>query len=242
MRDYVNTPAFLDLLPPVEGLGGLDIGCGEGANTRTVAKLGARMTGVDIAQRFIAYARQAERDEPLGIHYAAGSGTTLPCPDASFDFAVAFMSLMDMANADRAVAEAFRVVRPGGFFQFSILHPCFHTSGWQGVNDDTGKLRAIEVGGYFDGVTGDLEEWTFSRIPEDLKDKLPPFRIPRFWQPLSAWFNMLIDAGFVVDRMVEPCPTEEQVRAHPFLAQNRVIAWFLIIRCRKPVDSPACNK
>src|SRR6516164_2399604 len=33
-RDGLNTPAFLDLLPPVDGLFGLDIGCGEGSNTR----------------------------------------------------------------------------------------------------------------------------------------------------------------------------------------------------------------
>ena len=39
-RDYVNTPAFLSMLPDVKGLKGLDIGCGEGYNTRQVAKKG----------------------------------------------------------------------------------------------------------------------------------------------------------------------------------------------------------
>jgi trans-aconitate methyltransferase len=40
-RDGLNTPAFLEMLPDVEGLAGLDVGCGEGHNTRLVAERGA---------------------------------------------------------------------------------------------------------------------------------------------------------------------------------------------------------
>src|SRR5262245_17475433 len=49
-RDYLNTPAFLALLPDIAGLTGLDIGCGEGHNTRLLARRGARVTGIDIAE------------------------------------------------------------------------------------------------------------------------------------------------------------------------------------------------
>jgi 2-polyprenyl-3-methyl-5-hydroxy-6-metoxy-1,4-benzoquinol methylase len=63
-RDHLNSPAFFDMLPDVRGLAGLDIGCGEGHNTRLLARRGARVTAVDIAEDFIAYARQAEALEP----------------------------------------------------------------------------------------------------------------------------------------------------------------------------------
>ncbi len=59
-RDALNTPEFLAMLPSVEGATGLDIGCGEGTNTREVARRGAKMTAVDVAPRFIDHAR-AER-------------------------------------------------------------------------------------------------------------------------------------------------------------------------------------
>src|SRR5437870_12788887 len=72
-RDYLNTPAFFAMLPDVAGLAGLDIGCGEGHNTRLLAKRGAKMTAVDIAEGFIAHARQAEAHEPLGIEYRIAS-------------------------------------------------------------------------------------------------------------------------------------------------------------------------
>src|SRR5215831_2396664 len=72
-RDYLNTPAFFEMLPDVAGLAGLDVGCGEGHNTRLLAKRGARVTGVDIAEDFIAHARQSETDDPLGIDYRVAS-------------------------------------------------------------------------------------------------------------------------------------------------------------------------
>src|SRR5437762_241639 len=91
-RDHLNTPAFFALLPDVTGLAGLDIGCGEGHNTRLLARRGAHMTAVDIAEAFVAHARQAEVDEPLGIEYRVASAVDLPFADRAFDFATGFMS------------------------------------------------------------------------------------------------------------------------------------------------------
>ena len=58
-RDLVNTPAFFELLPPVDGLVYLDLGCGEGHNTRLLAGKGARIAALDIAESFIAAATEA---------------------------------------------------------------------------------------------------------------------------------------------------------------------------------------
>ena len=58
-RDLVNTPAFFELLPPVDGLVCLDLGCGEGHNTRLLAGKGARIAALDIAESFIAAATEA---------------------------------------------------------------------------------------------------------------------------------------------------------------------------------------
>src|SRR5882724_9125344 len=92
-RDHLNTPAFFAMLPDVTGLAGLDIGCGEGHNTRLLAKRGAVVTAaIDIAEAFIAHARQAEADAPLGIEYRVASAVALPFPAATFDFATGFMS------------------------------------------------------------------------------------------------------------------------------------------------------
>jgi 2-polyprenyl-3-methyl-5-hydroxy-6-metoxy-1,4-benzoquinol methylase len=59
------------MLPPVEGLQGLDIGCGDGANTRAVVRRGARMRGIDVAPTFVRQAKAGEQAEPLAIVYRA---------------------------------------------------------------------------------------------------------------------------------------------------------------------------
>src|SRR5207302_2762651 len=195
-RDYLNTPAFFAMLPDVEGLAGLDIGCGEGHNTRLLAKRGARVTGIDIAEVFIAHAQAAEKETSLGIDYQKASAVDLPFPDATFDFATAFMSLMDVPETDRVFAESYRVLKPGGFLQFSIAHPCFDTPHRRNLRDANHRTYAIEVGDYFRDRDGEIDEWLFKAAPPHVKQGLRKFRIPRFTRTLSQCPNLLVETGF----------------------------------------------
>jgi len=140
-RDYLNTPAFFAMLPDVTGLSGLDIGCGEGHNTRLLAQRGARITAIDIAENFIVFAQQAEADEPLGIEYRVASAVALPFPDMTFDFATGFMSFMDIPETERVVAEAYRVLAGGGRYAFTVWAKPDQAVGFGVV------LRAIETHG-----------------------------------------------------------------------------------------------
>ncbi len=232
-RDYLNTPAFFEMLPNVARLTGLDIGCGEGHNTRLLAKRGARLTAIDIAEDFVAYARQAEAREPLGIDYRVASAVTLPFADSTFDFATGFMSLMDVPETDRVLAETCRVLKTGGFLQFSICHPCFDTPHRRNLRDANGRTYAIEVGDYFRNLDGKVDEWLFTAAPPDVKQGLPKFRIPRFTRTISQWLNLLVGTGFLLERVVEPRPSDETVRACPEIQDAQVVAYFLHIRVRK---------
>lgn len=235
-RDHVNTPAFLEMLPEVEGLKGLDIGCGEGHNTRKVAKRGAEMSAIDISGVFIKYAKEAEEKQPLDIDYQVASAVELPFDDDTFDFAMATMSFMDIPETDKVIKEAQRVLKPGGFLQFSILHPCFFTpkSGW--IRDENGKQIAFKCGDYFSELKGGIDTWMFTATPEELRGEIAEFRVPYFYMTLSNWLNLLVDTGFVLEYFAEPTADDETVKRVPHLADTQVIAFFLIIRCRKPGD------
>ena len=234
-RDFLNTPAFLAMLPDVTGRSGLDIGCGEGHNTRLLAQRGARMTAIDIADTFIRYARDEEVRTSLGIDYQVASAVALPFGDASFDFAVAIMSLMDIPEIERVLSEAHRVLRPGGFLQFSIEHPCFATPHRRNLRDAAGKSYAVEVGDYFQRLHGKVEEWTFGAAPASVRQGLPPFRVPRFTRPIGEWLNLLVEAGFVIERVEEPRPSDEAVRACPRIQDAQIVAYFLHVRVtRRP--------
>jgi SAM-dependent methyltransferase len=232
-RDLFNTPTFLRNLPAVDGLTGLDIGCGEGHNTRLLAGQGARMSAVDITEAFIRYARAAEAGVPLGIQYKVASALKLPFDEEEFDFATAFMSFQDMPQQELAFREAFRVLKPGGFLQFSITHPCFQTPKWSWIMDESDRRVAMTVGDYFDHGECRVDEWTFGAAPPEVQSRYPKFRVAYFDHTLSEWLNMLLRVGFQLEAFAEPTPSNEVLQRHPGLYDARIIAYFLIVRCRK---------
>ena len=233
-RDAHNSPAFLSILPPVAGLSGLDVGCGEGSNTRKLAALGARMQGVDIAPTFVRHAQEAEAAAPLGIAYEVGDGTALSYAECTFDFVTAFMALMDMPDQGQALQEAQRVLRPGGFLQFSILHPCFVPPHRKVLREADRSVRAVEVAGYFDAIDGRIETWWFTSVPPEERARVAPFQVPRFHRTLGAWVDMIVQAGLVIEKVHEPRATPEEAAAEPEVADTRVVPLFLHVRARKP--------
>jgi len=108
------------------------------------------------------------------------------------------------ADQPAALSEAARVLRPEGFLQFSILHPCFVPPFRRVVRNADGTSRAVELADYFVEADGSIEEWWFPALDAGERRAVSPFRIPRFHRTLSSWFAMLTDAVFVVDALAEP--------------------------------------
>lgn len=233
-RNYLNTPAFFEILPDINTLKGIDIGCGEGYNTRLLVDKGAILEAIDIAPSFIESAMTMEQEFPLGINYAVASATQIPFPNEYFDFATSFMCLMDLPEPEKAIEEAYRVLKPGVFFQFSIEHPCFKPPYLKKLRDVQGKTYAVEVGRYFSSNDGEIEQWIFGNTPPLLKLTTPQFQVPRFHRTLSFWINAIIKAGFSIEEINEPCPSGEIIQEKPFLQSAAVVGYFLHIRCRKP--------
>lgn len=238
-RDALNTPAFLAMLPDVAGLDGLDLGCGEGSNTRAVARLGAWMTGLDIAPTFIRHAKATEAADPLGITYMLGEGERIDLAAESVDFVTAFMSLMDMADQPAVLAGVHRVLKPGGFLQFSILHPCFVPPTRKNVRNEAGEPVAVQVADYFSETDGEIERWMFSSIPAEERATLTPFAVPRFHRTLTSWVAMIVGAGLVIEAFGEPRASEEVAASEPVVADTRVAPIFLHVRARKPGRAPS---
>ncbi|MGO9876573.1 MAG: class I SAM-dependent methyltransferase [Acidimicrobiia bacterium] len=229
-RDLVNTPAFFATLPPVQGRFGLDVGCGEGHNTRLLAEEGADVVALDVSLGFVTAAAAVPAD---GIRFVLADGAVLPLRDASFDFVTGFMSLMDVSDPETTLREVARVLKPGGFAQFSIVHPATSTSVRRWINDDEGRREAVALGDYFfEGVL--TEVWTFGAQPEQMRLRLRPFTITYARRTLASWFNAFVDAGLVVEAIGEPYADEETARDHPEVADTRIVPYFLHFRTRKP--------
>src|SRR5436190_15587858 len=85
----------------------LDVGAGEGALGHLLLGRGVRWVGLDLSATLLA-------GSPRPVVRA--DATLLPFPDASFDAVTALYMLYHLPEPERAVAEAYRVLRPGGLF------------------------------------------------------------------------------------------------------------------------------
>lgn len=119
-----SAAAFLPAELPGQAV--LDLACGWGQLSRIMAGRGAAVTGVDLAQRFIAHARELETAQPAGIRYLVGNATSNDWWDGEpFDGAVCNMALMDIDDLAGAMSTVARVLKPSGWFVFTVFHPCF---------------------------------------------------------------------------------------------------------------------
>lgn len=118
-RGFQATKELADLLPIKAGDRVIDIGCGVGGPARYLAqRFDCHVEGIDITPAFVEAAnalsdRTGLRDR---VTVRLGDGQSLPFDDARFDGACSQHVTMNVADRDRYFSEAFRVLRPGGFF------------------------------------------------------------------------------------------------------------------------------
>lgn len=237
-RDYFTFPAFARFLPALNGLDVVDFGCGEGANTRRIARMGARVTGIDLSERMLAHAWEAERAEPLGIRYVQGSyAAHTGLPSGSFDGVVSTMALMDGTGLEGAMGEAWRLLRPGGFLAFGVLHPCFMSRKPRWLKNRQGQTTALCISRYFDR-TPYTEHWAMVPQPGQAQPAdrvMDPLVIERFPRTMADYVNAVAGAGFRIERIDEPMPDDQACRLLPQLALWRDHAAFLLlVMARRP--------
>ena len=104
--------ALLKLMPPMVIA---DLGAGEGAFSLLLAQRATKVIAVDTSARMIEVGReQAQKEGVKNVEYRLGDMEELPIEDASVDLAFFSQSLHHALHPERAVAEAWRILKPGG--------------------------------------------------------------------------------------------------------------------------------
>lgn len=211
----------LSLLGEVSGLRVIVLGCGGGQDCIVLAKQGAQVTGVDLSDKQIEYGRRLAEREGVLVTLVQGNVEELRgIEDATQDLAISLHALNYVERVDRAVAEAYRVLRPGAAFVLSLHHP------FDACLEDTPPHGVVK--GYWDR---ELDwQWDFPAASVSA-------RLRSWYRPISEWFSLLTDAGFRVERLLEPPPTEEPWspwdRGYS-LDKMRLLPANLIIKAVKP--------
>src|SRR5207248_4430286 len=94
------------------GLGVLDVGCGTGPVAITAARLGARVTGLDLTPELLEHARENARIAEIEVEWHQGDAESLPFPDGSFDAVMSQFGHIFAPRPEVAVAEMLRVLKP----------------------------------------------------------------------------------------------------------------------------------
>ena len=172
-----------------------DLACGEGHLARALAQQGAQVTGVDLSSNLLAHARR--QSQGMGITYVQDDAQELrQVAAASFDVVVSNMALMDIPQIDRTFAAVQRILRPGGRFIFTLLHPCYETPLHVPERaydvDDQGNFVAVRVyryaeeGRWYSGGTG-------------IRGTHGAYH-----RTLATYINTLIATGFAITHLTEP--------------------------------------
>ena len=179
--------AHSGLLPDVTGARVLDIACGQGRMSRYLARLGADVVGVDISAAMLDKARAIGPDE---IAYVRGDVARDPGwrDGRPFDGCTCDLALMDIDELAGTLSTVTTVLRPGGWFVASVVHPCFPGS-------ERGRSSWPPGEGY------EREGWWTSpdHNPEGVR-----IRVGATHRKLSTFLNALLDAGLDAERFVEP--------------------------------------
>jgi SAM-dependent methyltransferase len=178
---------YQGLLPAVTGERVLDIACGQGRMSRYLAGLGAEVTGVDISAAMLGKAR-AMGPEDIAYICADVSGQPGWWDGRPFDGSTCEMALMDIDDLAGTLSTVATVLRQGGWFVASIVHPCFPGS-------ERGQSSWPPGEGY------DREGWWTSpdHYPEGAR-----IRVGATHRKLSTFLNALLDAGLEAECFAEP--------------------------------------
>jgi SAM-dependent methyltransferase len=114
----------LNLLPPdMNGMRAIELGCGTAYVSAWMARRGATCVGIDNSEKQLATARRLAAEHGVELELIHGNAETVPCPDASFDFAVSEYGAAIWADPFKWIPEAHRLLRPGGRLVFLGHHP-----------------------------------------------------------------------------------------------------------------------
>ncbi|MER2008520.1 MAG: class I SAM-dependent methyltransferase [Psychrobacillus sp.] len=214
---YLN-PTLFSLMGNLNNKKVLDAGCGEGYLSRLMEKAGAAVTAIDYSSKMIEIAKSRTTSE-LNIEFKQSNCENLHfIMEGTYDVVVSNMVIQDLEGYQQAFNEIYRVLREGGIFIFSILHPCFQTpeSGWE--KGDDGKKLYWKVDNYF--YEGAYEQRGMDQVIF-------------YHRTLTSYVKAICEAGFLIEEIVEPTPSEEMLKKYPTFREDFRSPDFIVFRLKK---------
>ncbi len=213
---YGPTEGDLNLLGDVNGKKMIELGCGGVQSSIVFAKRGAICTGVDMSMEQLKYAKDLVEKSGVEVKLIEGDIEDLHMlEDNSFDIAFSIYAFDFIQNLQKAIGETYRILKNQGIFVFTVQHPFFNLMG------DVRKDLKVKFN-YF--------------VRKEICNETSGIIIEYFNPTIGDWINGLIDAGFIIMKVLEPEPIKDRINTilegYPIDKVSKIPS-TIIIKARK---------
>jgi len=213
-------PAIFSLCPDLKGKAVLDLGCGYGENCVAFSEMGAvSVVGIDISAKMLEVANTENKLD--NIRYINMDMKKIDSIKGKFDVVFSSLAVHYIKDFRELLHNISNFLNQNGILIFSQEHPLTTApiGGAHWTKDEEGNVLHYDLTDYRRNG-----ERTVSWIIDG---------ITKYHRCFSEIVNSLVDAGFIVERMLEPIPTKEVIDKLPDYEKGIHKPNFLIIKARK---------
>lgn len=207
---YYERPATISLIPEVRGKRVLDAGCAAGWYTHFLLEKGATVTALDFSPRMIEMTKRRVGNKAEIIRADLNNPLDF-LKDETFEVIVSSLTLHYIKDWTLLLSEFNRILKRNGQLIISVHHP------------------------FMDFTVFDRENYFSTELLEDEWDtNYGKVKVLFYRRPISEIINSIIKAGFIIEKVLEPMPTEQfKISAPEKYDRLTKKPQFLFIRVRK---------
>jgi ubiquinone/menaquinone biosynthesis C-methylase UbiE len=206
------------LLPDLNGLKVLDLGCGFGWFCSWVRQHGAaHVLGIDLSENMLARARAITQE--TAITYTRADMEHLELSPASFNLVYSSLAFHYIDDLNRLLSNVYQSLLPGGSLVFSVEHPIYTAPADPNWTINAAGRKTWPIDCYLDEGPRSTD-WLAKGVIKQHRT-------------LATYINMLLRHGFAISHVEEWGPTEEQIASQPYLADEHQRPPFLLIAAKR---------
>ncbi len=219
-NDFLEQPAMKAELPDLFGKKVLDLGCGTGALASYCIQNGCfSVDAVDISSNMINMAM--EKNPHQHITYICTPIEEFEKPKDSYDLVISSLAIHYIADYSALVKKLAIFLKYNGLFIFSIEHPVV--------------TARKEMNNWFKNGNGERLHWALDHYQEegDREQQWYVDGVIKYHRTISTLINTLSSNGFMIEKLIEPLPTQEGLEKLPKLKNEKRRPSFLLVKARK---------